>query len=134
MASKPVTDAVAARIAANWSRLPVVDANGLSDAPQGGYLVIEFPIAQENQNSLGAPGNRLFRENGALRLVMSIPIGAGSSPYDEWFEELRTLFRAVQFDGVNTWAPSPAAVDDRNDQGSFYKLSCAIPYYFDFVA
>ncbi len=134
MASSAVTAAVMGRIAANWTRLPVADANGSAAPPPDGFLDVEFPVATENQITIGAPGSNVFREEGAFRLIISMPIGGGLSPYDAWLEELRVLFRNQVFDGVTTWGASPAIVDDRNDQGSFFKLSVAVPYRFDLYA
>ena len=131
MASKVVMAAVMARIAANWTSLPVVGPNDKASPPVDGFLDVEFPVATETQLTIGSPGSNVFREEGAFRLVMSIPVGVGLSPFDDQFEALRILFRSQIFDGVLTWGASPATIDDRNDQGSYFKLSCAIPYQFD---
>lgn len=128
--SKAVSTAVLDRLSA-WTHLPVSTANVTVSGSDAGYLEVQYPITNEEQISVGSPGNNVFRESGVIRFVMSIPKGQSISPYDDWFEELRDLFRAADFGGVTTWSASPATTDDRNDQGSFYRLSCAVPFQFD---
>lgn len=141
MASAAVMAAVRARIEALWSRTPVrfpneLDAVAGAQAPADGsaFLIVQYPVAVEDQITLGAPGSNVFREEGAIRFVMQVPYGAGLDTYAEWLDELRALFRGKQFDGVTTYAASPAISDDGNDDGNFWALSCAIPYQYDVFA
>ena len=49
-----------------------------------------------------------------------------------WADALAALFRTVKFDGVETFAPSPAAIDDSNDDGNWLELSVIVPYRYQF--
>lgn len=136
MACAAVMAAVRARLDANWTRCPVFYANEGMTAPadKGAFLSVQYPVATEEQKTVGAPGNNVFREAGVIRLVLSIPIGAGVDAYSVWLDELRALFRGKQFDHVTTWAPSGGVLDDRNDDGGYWMLSSAVEYYFDLHA
>jgi hypothetical protein len=138
MASKTVVDAVKARLAANWSAVPLLEDNVDTAGPDDGgpYLELQFPVANERQITVGAPGRNVFREEGAFRLVLAIRTG---DPLDQalaWIEQLRALFRSKQFGGVTTWAPSPAVTDDRAyvAGGTRVLLSTSVPYYADLFA
>jgi hypothetical protein len=132
MASLAVMTAVENRIASAWLHAPVIYPNTKS-APRGDggpFLTVSYPIAEETQISLGAPGSNLFRETGAIRFLLSVPFGSGLKRWDPWIGELRALFRAQTFDGVVTWeAPPPAS--RRGDDASRWEISFAVPYRYD---
>ncbi len=60
--------------------------------------------------------------------------GEGADDLLTLIEELRTLFRAVEFAGVVTYAPSPPVEHDDNENGNYYALSTSIPYDYDLTA
>lgn len=137
MASKPVVDAIEGRLGNPWNgTLPVFGRNTLGDPPTDGtdHLVVQYPLAGEDVASLGDPGNNLHREEGAFRLVLHAQRGVGLHQALSWMEDLRALFRSKEFDGVITYAPSPAVEDDRNENGSYYVLSSSVPYEYDLTA
>lgn len=137
MASKAVIDAVMARLAANWTLCPIVTDNVDTRPPASGatYLEVQFPLANEEQITIGAPGSNLFRERGVIRLVLAIRTG---DPLDEalgWLDRLRSLFRGKQFSGVTTYAPSPSVQDNSEYADSTrVLLSSAVPYHADLFA
>lgn len=136
MAGQAVIDAVTARLQANWTQCAIVEPNSVSGGPEDGaaYVTAEFPVAVENQITVGAPGNNVFRESGAFRIKLVSPSGGGTYEPNAWIEQLRRLFRTKQFDGVTTFAPGPAATDNSNYIAGKFVLSFAVPYYFDFLA
>ena len=137
MASAAVITAVEARLAANWTHTPIYLPNDVAGVPIDGsaFMVLEFPFASEEQISLGTPGSRAFREEGSFLVTLCIQIGTGlnptATPWATWIDALRSVFRGVQFSGVNTWAPSPPFVNDQSDRGAYLEMSFAVPYYFD---
>jgi len=134
MASAAVMAAVKSRLQANWSRCTVAYPNELTVLPAAPFLAVQYPVASEEQITVGAPSNNVFREEGAIRLVLMVKPGTGTTTYAGWMDELRALFRGKQFDGGTTYAPSPDVLDDRNDDGAYWALSCAVPYKFDLFA
>ncbi|MDB5618466.1 phage tail terminator-like protein [Tardiphaga sp.] len=136
MAGKKVVDAVAARLAANWTLCAIIDDDTSGQGTGDGkpYVTIEYPVSAENQITVGAPGNNVFRESGAFRIVLSFSTGSGLSQPLDWIDQLRALFRGKQFDGVTTWAPSPAAVDNSNYVGGRFLISFSTPYFADIFA
>lgn len=133
MASKAVMDAVAARVAANWTRATVFTSNLEAEVPSdlSPFLVIEYPIGNEGQITIGATGSNIFREMGAIRFVLCVRAGSGLDPWTQYVDELRALFRAKQFEGVNTWAADPPVINDQSDVAGYFELAFAVPYYFD---
>jgi hypothetical protein len=138
MASKIVSDAIYARLenTANWNHpeIPIVKGNIDPGTENARFLAVQFPIANEDVASLGDPSNRLFREEGVVRLVLHGRSGEGADELLVLLEELRVLFRAKEFSGVITYAPTPAVEHDDNDDGNYYAVSTAVPYEFDLTA
>lgn len=136
MASKPVVDAVESRLAANWTTTAIIGVNLQGDTPGDGsaFLTVQYPVADEVHVGMASVGSRTFRETGVIRIVINVPRGQGVALGLAYAETLRALFRAQQFSGVSCLAPSPATEDDTNDNGNYYALSFAVPYYFDIFA
>lgn len=139
MASFAVTSAVDALIAANWTHTPIRERNAKAKIPADGaaFLVVSFPFATETPISIGAPGANIYREEGAFRIALFIPIGRGVNPPEApWAQRLDTLRAALRGQifaggaGV-IWEAPPPIVNDDNDNGSYYELSFAVPYRYD---
>jgi hypothetical protein len=133
MAGKVVIDAVSARLAANWTLTTIIDddSSGLGTGDGSPYVAVEYPVSVENQITIGAPGNNVFRESGAFRIVLVSPTGTGLSQPLAWIDLLRAIFRGKQFSGVTTYAPSPGIVDNSNYVGGKFIISCSVPYFVD---
>lgn len=138
MASAAVVTAIEAAIAANWTATPIILPNQESLAPDDGsaFLVLEFPpVGDETQITIGQPGTRIFREEGAILLTLCVPLGIGlnatATPWLTQFDALRAALRGQNFANVNTLAASPAHENGESDRGAYFELQTAIPYYFD---
>jgi hypothetical protein len=136
MPSGTLVAAVTARLKASWTETAIVedDTTGQGTPDGSPYVTVKYPVAREDQVTIGAPGNNVFRESGVIRLVMSFQTGGGLTQPLALMDRLRALFRGQQFDGVMTFAPSPAIVDPTNYQGGRFKMSSAVPYYLDLFA
>lgn len=136
MASKAVMDAFRARLEATWTDTPIVPADRVASGPGDGqaYVTLDYPVAREEQITIGAPGSNVFRETGVARLVLNSPSGAGIDQPFARMDALRALFRGKQFSGVTTFAPSPAIENKSSYQAGRYVLSATVPYYFDLFA
>lgn len=135
MASAAVMTAVKERLDAFWSRTEIRYLNDTFETPTDGtpFLAVQYPVATEMQASIGAPGANLYREEGIVRLVLMIERGAGVIDWTAWLDDLRRHFRGKSFGGVRTYEASPAVLDDRNDDGKYWALSCAVAYEADFL-
>ncbi|HLL28580.1 MAG TPA: phage tail terminator-like protein [Xanthobacteraceae bacterium] len=133
MASQAVQAAVRARIGETWNGLPVVYPNEKASTPNdgGNFLSVQYPVSNSQHVGMAQIGARTFREEGGIRLVLSANRDTGVDDAMTLIEELKTLFRAVQFSGVMCLTPSGPAFDDNNGDGNYYLLSLAVPYYFD---
>lgn len=133
MARKAVIDAVEARLAALWSGPSLRDPILLSEPPadKSAFLVVQYPVANERQASLGAPGDNLFREEGVIRFVLVVPRRQVKSEGYAWADQIAALFRAKEFDGVRTFEASSPVLDDRNPDGGYFTLSVVVLYAHD---
>lgn len=131
MASSTTLAAVDARVALYWSATAYYGINVKGETPADGaaFLTSQYPLANAEQISVGSPGNQLFREEGGIRFVLSIPRGTGVSSWMGQLEALLANFRAKTFSGVRTFAPTSPVLDDSNDQGSYWRLTAVVPYH-----
>lgn len=131
MAAKPVVDAVAAFLAANWTATSVIDLNAGEATPPDGsaFLQIQYPVASETFIGMASVGSRTFREDGAVRFVLSVPRTTGLDQAYSWIETLRDLFRAATIGSVRFREAAPATTG--NADGNYWVLSFAATYYFD---
>jgi hypothetical protein len=142
MASLAVMQAVEARLRAEWNsgspRCQIIGLSNSSDVlpPSDGapFLTVEYPIVLEDIESLGERGVRLYREEGTITLILSLPKGSGVDEGLSWIDEIREIFRGVDFDFVETFAASPPVQRGDNLNGNYYLLSTAIPYRYDYSA
>jgi hypothetical protein len=137
MARQAVIDTVMARLKANFTVCQIPDQDTASQAPADGstFLTLQFPVASEQQITVGTPGNNVWREAGAFRLVISVRIGDPFSEANGWLDQARALFRGRQFSGVTTFAPSRSVEADPQFSGGLrVELSSAVPYQSDFIA
>lgn len=136
MAGKVVVDAVSAMLAANWTATAIIDDDTTGQGTGDGspYVTVEYPVSVENQITIGSPGNNVFRESGAFRIVLISQTGTGLSQPLAWIDQLRAIFRGKQFGGVTTYAPSPGIVSNSNYIAGKFIISCSIPYYVDLFA
>lgn len=136
MASLAVITAVKARLAASGIETPVKHPNESFQPPADGsaYIAVQYPVAAEAQRTFGAPGNNVFREEGAIRFVVHIPVGTELEVAATIAEPLRTLFRGARFDGVRCYAPTSLVFNDQADEGNYSRGSIAVPYDFDLHA
>jgi len=138
MAHLSVVNAVAARVAANFTHCPIIGENSNQDVPADGsaFLQLQFPFSTTEWVEVEGPDGSIFREEGAFRFVLAVPRydAAATATGRQWLEELAQLFTGVAFDGVQTFAPDSPVADDNNDDASYYRLSMAVAYQFHFVS
>lgn len=136
MAGKAVVDAVSAMLAANWSTTAIIDddSSGQGTGDGSPYVTIEYPVSVENQITIGAPGNNVFRESGAFRIVLVSPTGTGLNQPLAWIDQIRAIFRSVHFNNITTFAPSPGVIDNSDYAGGKFIVSSSVPYIYNFYA
>jgi hypothetical protein len=147
MASAAVMNAVAAKLASVWTATPVVYPNTSGSVPNDGsaFLVVEYPIANETMKSFGAPGSNIWREEGAFRFILCVPIGQGLDaaqdltqtpaiyPWATLMDALRASFRGQTFSGVTCWEADASEFNDQSDRGSFCELYAIVHYWLDVI-
>lgn len=139
MASSAVVASLTARAKAAWATIcptgDFVEPNTqASDAdPEQPTLIVTFPAATERQMSTGAPGANVWRETGAMRLVIQVAFGKPLGPFLEMLDALRAVFRGTELDGVTCFEASPAAIDAAADGETSFFLSTAVVYRHDII-
>lgn len=136
MAHVDVVTAVRSRLEANFAGAPIWIENGGTTVPDdlSPFVVLQFPYNNTGQATAGSPGQNIWREEGAFRIVINVARGGGVDQARQWADEIARLFRGATFAGVRCWAPTSPVSDDRNDEDAYYRLSFAVPYTYDIRA
>ena len=150
MPSSAVYEAVKGRLDANpisgWGFYEPNDARGTTPKDASPFIAYEFPASTSEQITIGSPGQNTWRETGSLRFVVAMPRGVftdpatglgtlgGIGPGLAVAEALRALFRNLQDGALRFWELSPPVTDDANADGSYFRLTIAGAYWFDFLA
>lgn len=124
-------EAIAERLDADLFEAPVYVTNDEGDTPGDGsvFVQIQFPTGSTQQFDVAGTQ---YVEEGTIRVIVNMPSGAGTEKAYKMADMLAKIFRGKKFEGVQTYAPSPPIVDDRNDQGMYFPLAFAVPYDFKF--
>lgn len=140
MSSSHVAEKVRARLAANWSTTPIVDDVWLlNDAspPRGAFYWVapDFWIGgTEEQITIGAPGNNVFREDGTFQIHVFGLAGNGDTKLREYAETIRAIFRGVNFDGVRCYGADPPTVGYGHEDGRWLRATISVDYEYDITA
>ena len=136
MAQQAVVDAVVAKLQAAWNTTSIILPNQQGDTPGDGsaFVSVQFPVAKETFIAMAAVGSRLMREEGTIRIVVSVPRGQGLDLGLQYCGTLAALFRLQTFSGIVCFAASPPVDNDSGDNGAYWVLSTSIAYQFDFFA
>lgn len=136
MARGAVVSAVETYLGATFGSIPVRypnDANGDTPSDGSAFIEVQFPVANNRHVGMAQVGNRTFREEGIIRIVLSAVRGLGLDGALVTCDALMALFLAKQFGGVTTRTPNAPISDDTNDNGNYWVLSIAVPYFYDYL-
>lgn len=131
MPRKAVADAFEARLVANWTATPIIPYDTQAQPPDNaeGFVVLQYPVANGERPLL----ERRWWEDGAVRVVLNVLRGIGLAQGLAWSDELADIFRAVKFDGVETFVPDGPVIDDTIENGNWVEYSIIVPYRFEYL-
>lgn len=134
MARQAVCDAVETYLTSNWSKATIYGENAEGSTPEDGtpFVVVQYPFVTARQITVGVPGDNLWRDDGAFRVVVHVERGSGTKQGRQWADEIAALFRGKDLVALRTWAPTAPVTDDRNASATYYVLSFSVPYSHDY--
>ena len=137
MARLAVVTAVNAWLAANWTATPIVKMNDSESKPPAlgaQYIQATYPLANEEQVSIGAPGNNRWRETGAFQIKVYGKRGSGLSDTLTKADALAALFRGQRIAAdMQCNEASTAVLQDDNDQGNYFVAGVIVNYNHDLL-
>lgn len=127
MAHLSVVEAVERRLKAGFTECPVFVENEITTTPKDAeaWIVVDFPWCRSTWITADE-----FEEEGGFRILLAVPMRAGTHKGRAWLDQIATLFRGQQFDGVQCYAPQSASTDDGSERAAYYRLSLTVPYEF----
>ena len=133
-------------VAANWTHTPIRAAGVEGTVPQdnSAFLSVQYPVATEEQITVGAPAANVWRQSGGARVVVLLPIGVdvldAAEPWMERIDTLRAALRGKMIDGgpsllgpIRTQEASPPVINDTNDQGAYFEVAFVVTYQADYL-
>lgn len=129
-----VYNAFRSRLAANLpAGLKIIEVNGEAETPADGssFVTLQFPVTNERNASVGAPGNNRWRVEGVARIVISVPRGRGLGQMLTYADALAAAFRGKTFSDIETYEVDGPIFDDGSDDGNYFVASLVIVYRFD---
>lgn len=141
MSSPEVRSAFLDRLKNSWEKAADYDVVDITNIhidrgeDSSSWVAVEFPGGQEDQVSVGSPGDNLHRESGIVNIYILIESGQGANAELPALESIRNLFRAQRFADVECFAADPPSTTDKISpatiQGNWYILGTTIDYSFD---
>lgn len=127
MAKQAITNAVAARLVANWTTTQILKLNEDTGTPADGspWVRLQFPVSNDIQTILG----RGYRATGAFRVVVATAIGEGLTNSMTWCEQIATIFRNQKFDGVQCLTPT---IGEGIDDGNYFIATVIVPFRYEY--
>ncbi len=106
-----------------------LDSDSEFDPPQDeAYCMLRFQVAQADQVSMGAVGNRRFRTNAFMVAEVRTPFRGGEKRAWEIANTIIAAFRGVSDTGVRFGVPVPTVIGRR---GSHWQINVTCPFRFD---
>lgn len=129
MAKKAPSDAIRARLAANWTSSVILGLNLTTQTPADGssWVRVTFPVASDMKTALGPN----YRESASALITVATQIGDGLETSNVWCESIAAIFRGQKFDGVDCAFAAPS-IREGVDDGSYFTASVIVPYRYDY--
>lgn len=129
-------DALRRRLETNWTTTPIgwVSENFKPPNPPVAFIMADVISMPTNQITIGAPGNNLFREVGALSIAVYYPANKGTDVPRQYATTLASLFRAVDFEGVSCKSPTIQRGQMDDTEGIWYRIDVFCPFHYDLYA
>lgn len=128
MPNAAVDVAIRAKLTSSWTICPVIDADGVTEPPNvNAFLVVQYPVITASKPVL----NGRYFEDGVARLVLNVKATVGPTTGSAWADTLAGLFREYRpGGGFETFVPSPAIINDANDDGNWFEFAITVPYRY----
>jgi hypothetical protein len=127
MPHKSASDAIRARLAANWTKSAILGVNADMEPPTDGspWVRVTFPVANDDKLALGPR----YRDGSSAFIAVATEIAIGLEKSSEWCSEIAAIFRNHKFDGVDCAFAAPT-INEGRDQGSYWIASVVVPYRY----
>ncbi len=133
MSSVAVFDALKAFLVAGWSDTPLVFENEdwPLDTEPAAFVYVEIFGGSYAQESVGAPGNNLWRESGSLQMHVFVPNSSGTRTARVHADALADLFKEVEVSGVRFREMSIGAGEPGKQDGNYFPMTVTVDWEFD---
>jgi len=124
MSFESIRSAVAARLATNWTTMPIAYENRDFTPPTSGGW-IELTVIGNTGQTLGIGSAVMVRDTGLISINVYTPEGSGTATGRGYADTLAALFEHERFSGITTYA---ATLTTRGVVNGWHQLNLTIPY------
>lgn len=126
--------AIVSRLEANWTSTPLAVPGKPFAAQEAAWVKLEVLNFAEEQRSIGAPGDNLFRSEGLISIHVFVRKGTDAATSRTHAKALAALFRAQTFSGVICDAATISGLGEGSDDGKWARRTVTVPFSCDGVA
>ena len=133
MSSDTSFTAIEAHLRTGFTAAPLVFENEAWPEPDtpAAFVVVEVFGDFYAQESIGAPGQNLWRETGTILMHVLVPNDTGTLTARTLARQLVGLFREVTVDGVHVGEMSIGAGEPGEEQSSYYRMTASVDFWRD---
>jgi hypothetical protein len=130
MSSPTAFDLIHDHLEASWSETDLVFENEPYDLPDKPthFVYVEVVGDAYEQDTIGAPGNNMWLEAGAIYLHVMTPDGIGSLEARQIGNRLTYLFREQPLGGIHFRRMSIGAGEPGKTFGNYYAMTATIEW------
>jgi hypothetical protein len=118
---------------AEWTATPIVfenETSPIADDPAA-FVFVEIFGDYLAQETFGAPGENLWREEGEIRAHVLVPNGTGTRVARGYASDLADFFKEVEVSGIHFRQMSIGAGEPGRDDGNYYRMTLSIDWSRD---
>ncbi|HTV69805.1 MAG TPA: hypothetical protein VMF90_14820 [Rhizobiaceae bacterium] len=133
MASAEVYTAVHDHLEAGFTDAPLVFENEDAPLPDTPAALVKVEMFGDiyQQETIGAPGENLWRETGTILMRVLVPRGSGTIVARTHARKLVDLFREVEVDGIRFGVGSIAAGEPGESDGNYFVMEASVEFARD---
>ena len=134
MSSPDVFDRLETYLRTEWTDTPLVFENDewpLDEGEPAAFVYVEIFGGFYGQESVGDPGNNLWRETGTLQMHVLVPNTTGTRAARAHAKALVNLFKEVEVEGVRFRDMSVGAGEPGRATGNYFPMTATVDWEFD---
>lgn len=139
-------EAARERFSDNWTTTAILYQNEDIQRPKDGegrplpFVYLEIIGGNDEQMSIGSPGENTFRRTGLIFAHVFVPVGSGDLRSAGWCHQIGNIFRGQTIDfiggggSLSCWGADIGGAARDAENGLYWRRSVSVPFWTDDTA